>query len=95
MPRALSLGFRLKEPAAAQALLAVLRQVTGQWSQGLRAWPWRDSLPRHRQQPLERGGESNLCSKGEVAVSSSLPWCGGLADGKSLTSGASVVRCRD
>lgn len=59
-----------------QTLRAVLMQVTGHWSQGLRAWPWHSRLPRHRQQLLERGRESDSHSKGEVTAPSllSLVW---------------------
>lgn len=94
MPAGLSLVFRLDESAAAQALWAAAMQVTGHWSQGVRAWPWHNSLPRHGQQPLKRGRGSDPHSKGEVVSPPGSPRCGGRADGKSLTSGASAVPCR-
>lgn len=65
-------AFCLEEQAAAQALWAVMRRVTGQRSQRLAAWPRRDSLPRHREQPSEKGGGSDPCSKGEVTAPSLL-----------------------
>ena len=70
------LVFWLEELAAAQALWAVTGQVTGQRSQGLRVWPGHSSLPRHRQQLLERGRETDPPSRGEVAAASllSLVW---------------------
>lgn len=61
MPGAL-LVLWLEEKSVAPALWVVSRQVTGHTSQELRAWPRRDSLPRHREQPLEKGGESDPCS---------------------------------
>lgn len=70
------LVFWLEELAATQALWAVTGQVTGQCSQGLRAWPGHSSLPRHRRQLLDRGRETDPPSKGEVTAPSllSLVW---------------------